>query len=73
MTKTTDIHVNPHLLGHYFTSQALSNPNAPEINAMHWLGHKNLHMTASYSPDTKPASMKLYPKLKVLDGTKLAK
>lgn len=74
--KVAGIHVNPHLLRHYFASQALSNPGTPEMDAMHWLGHKNLQMTANYSRDTKPASIKFYNNIKEnlkLNGTKSSK
>ena len=69
--------MNPHLLRHYFATQALNNPNVADVEVMHWLGHKNIQMTASYTRDTKDASMALYQNVqrdfKVLDGTKSKK
>lgn len=74
ISKKAGVAVNPHLLRHYFATQALNNPNVADVEVMHWLGHKNIQMTASYTRDTKDASMALYQNVqrdfKVLDGTK---
>lgn len=53
------IHVTPHMLRHYFASEAISS-NSPEIDVMHWLGHKNIQMTADYTRSTKPSSLQVY-------------
>lgn len=77
ISKKSGISVNPHLLRHYFATQALNNPNVSDIEVMHWLGHKNIQMTASYTRDTKDASIALYQNVqrdfKVIDGTKQGK
>lgn len=77
ISKKSGVSVNPHLLRHYFATQALNNPNVSDIEVMHWLGHKNIQMTASYTRDTKDASIALYQNVqrdfKVIDGTKQEK
>lgn len=60
VNKASGITVNPHLLRHYFATQALNNPNVSDLQVMHWLGHSSLDMTTSYTRNTEEASKDLY-------------
>lgn len=59
VSKACGIEVYPHLLRHYFATQAIA-ANKPQIDVMHYLGHKNLQMTADYTRATKDASLNVF-------------
>ncbi|MCD2257098.1 site-specific integrase [Agrilactobacillus fermenti] len=71
--KASGIHITPHMLRHYFATEAISS-NTPQIDVMHWLGHKNIQMTADYTRPNQPNSLKVYSNvdntLGMFDGTK---
>jgi integrase len=71
--KASGIHITPHMLRHYFATEAISS-STPQIDVMHWLGHKNIQMTADYTRPTKPNSLSVYSNvdntLKLFGGTK---
>lgn len=50
--------IRPHMLRHYFASQAVG--NGSQIDAMKYLGHKNLQMTADYVRPTEESSLKVF-------------
>ncbi|WP_125703777.1 tyrosine-type recombinase/integrase [Lacticaseibacillus daqingensis] len=54
-----DIKVYPHLLRHYFATTTIAGEK-PQIDVMHYLGHKNLQMTADYTRASKEASLNVY-------------
>jgi integrase len=55
----TDIRITPHMLRHFFATQAIAS-NAPAIDVMHWLGHSSVQMTADYTRQTKEAALNVY-------------
>lgn len=57
--KESNIHITPHMLRHYFATQASASKSAP-IEIMHWLGHSNVQMTADYTRPTIGASLSVY-------------
>lgn len=59
--KKCGIHVHPHMLRHYFATNA-KDQNLPDMSVMRWLGHANIQMTNSY---TRPNESSL---LNVFDG-----
>lgn len=59
VSNESGIEVYPHLLRHYFATQAIA-ANKPQIDVMHYLGHKNLQMTADYTRSTKAASLNVF-------------
>lgn len=59
INKASGVRIHPHLLRHYFATTAISN-RSPEIDVMHYLGHKSLQMTADYTRPTKAASLKVF-------------
>lgn len=59
VSKASGVEVYPHLLRHYFATQAIA-ANKPQIDVMHYLGHKNLQMTADYTRATKAASLNVF-------------
>ena len=70
--KKSGVHVTPHMLRHYFATQAMAS-KAQDIEVMHWLGHKNIQMTADYTRVTETESLQTYAsvdrQLQALDGT----
>ncbi|MGV0167138.1 tyrosine-type recombinase/integrase [Furfurilactobacillus sp. WILCCON 0119] len=52
------IDVHPHLLRHYFATEA-SGANLPNMDVMHWLGHKHLQMTEEYTRGTKEGMLRV--------------
>lgn len=54
----THIAVRPHMLRHYFATQAMQTGEA-ESTIMHWLGHSDISMTASYTRATKEGALQL--------------
>jgi len=59
VNKATGIKLRPHMLRHYFATRSIS-ANTPEIDVMHFLGHKTIQMTADYTRPTKDASLKVF-------------
>lgn len=59
VSNESGVEVYPHLLRHYFATQAIA-ANKPQIDVMHYLGHKNLQMTADYTRSTKAASLNVF-------------
>lgn len=55
----TGLHIRPHMFRHYFASRSVNTP-ASEIEVMHYLGHKNLQMTADYTRPTQSASLDVF-------------
>ncbi|EPC73055.1 integrase family protein [Lacticaseibacillus paracasei subsp. paracasei Lpp71] len=54
----TGIELRPHMLRHYFATQALQD-GLPQMSVMHWLGHKNIDMTNDYTRPTREGSLKV--------------
>ncbi|KKW88338.1 tyrosine-type recombinase/integrase [Lacticaseibacillus rhamnosus] len=59
VNKWSSISIHPHLLRHYVASQATAH-KASGIDIMHYLGHKNLQMTADYTRSTKESSLNVF-------------
>ena len=59
VNKATGLQIRPHMLRHYFATQAIAG-NAAQIEVMHYLGHKNVQMTADYTRETKQASLDVF-------------
>lgn len=59
VNKWANIAIHPHLLRHYVASQATAH-KASGIDIMHYLGHKNLQMTADYTRSTKESSLNVF-------------
>lgn len=59
VSDASGIKVHPHLLRHFVATQAIAH-NAPSIDVMHYLGHKDLQMTADYTRPTKDASLDVF-------------
>ncbi|QVI33478.1 site-specific integrase [Lacticaseibacillus zeae] len=59
VNKWSGISIHPHLLRHYVATQATAH-KASGIDIMHYLGHKNLQMTADYTRNTKEASLNVF-------------
>lgn len=58
----TGITARPHMFRHYFATQAMQN-GAAESTVMHWLGHSDIKMTASYTRPTKEGALALIKRL----------
>ncbi|MDN6635779.1 MAG: site-specific integrase [Lacticaseibacillus paracasei] len=56
--EATGIELRPHMLRHYFATQALQD-GLPQMSVMHWLGHKNIDMTNDYTRPTREGSLKV--------------
>ncbi|MFD1466507.1 tyrosine recombinase XerC [Lapidilactobacillus mulanensis] len=69
----SDMQITPHMLRHYFATKGMASTSA-DIEVMHWLGHRNLQMTADYTRPTAFESLELYSNvgkdLHDFDGTK---
>lgn len=52
VSKAYGIEVHPHLLRHYFATEATGS-NLPSMDVMHWLGHKHVQMTEDYTRGTE--------------------
>lgn len=63
VSKACGINVHPHLLRHYFATEA-SGANLPSMDVTHWLGHKRIQMTQDYTRGTKDGM------LRVMEGMK---
>ncbi|WP_225352577.1 site-specific integrase [Lacticaseibacillus nasuensis] len=59
VSKECGIEIYPHLLRHYFATATIASEK-PQIDVMHYLGHKNLQMTADYTRATKEASLNVF-------------
>ncbi|WP_262315410.1 tyrosine-type recombinase/integrase [Lacticaseibacillus parakribbianus] len=55
----TGLSLRPHMFRHYFATRAIGS-GAAQIDVMHYLGHKNLQMTADYTRPTKVASLDVF-------------
>lgn len=69
VSRACGIHVYPHLLRHYFSTRTIEDEK-PQIDVMHYLGHKNLQMTADYTRNSRDASLNVYSSIDAfLQGT----
>lgn len=59
MSDECGIRVHPHLLRHYFATKARSD-RLPDMDVMHWLGHRNLQMTDSYTRATPEGALNVF-------------
>ncbi|WP_268869565.1 tyrosine-type recombinase/integrase [Lacticaseibacillus rhamnosus] len=59
VNKWSGISIHRHLLRHYVATQATAH-KASGIDIMHYLGHKNLRMTADYTRNTKESSLNVF-------------
>lgn len=59
VNKWADVSIHPHLLRHYVATQATAH-RASGIDIMHYLGHKNIQMTADYTRNTKESSLNVF-------------
>lgn len=56
--KASGIEVRPHMLRHYFATKALED-GLPGMSVMHWVGHKDMSMTNSYTTPSESGSRKV--------------
>ncbi|MFD1431179.1 tyrosine-type recombinase/integrase [Lacticaseibacillus yichunensis] len=56
VAKETGIRLRPHMLRHYFATQALED-GLPDMSVMHWLGHKSMDMTNAYTRPTEEGAL----------------
>jgi integrase len=54
----TGIEVRPHMLRHYFATQALES-GLPGMSVAFWLGHKTISMTQSYTRPTERGALRV--------------
>lgn len=57
--KKCGIHINPHMLRHYFATKA-KDQNLPDMAVMRWLGHANIQMTNSYTRPNETSLMNVF-------------
>lgn len=57
--KKCGIHVHPHMLRHYFATNA-KDQNLPDMSVMRWLGHANIQMTNSYTRPNENSLLNVY-------------
>lgn len=69
VSKASGIKVHPHMLRHYFATQALEK-GLPDMSVMHWLGHKNMKMTNDYTRPTAEGAKRVF---QVMEGGLLEK
>lgn len=63
VNSATGLALRPHMFRHYFATRAITGA-ASQIDVMHYLGHKNLQMTADYTRPTKDASLDVFDSFK---------
>jgi integrase len=59
VSKASGVEVRPHMLRHYFATQALEK-GLPDMSVMHWLGHKNITMTNEYTRPTAEGAQQVF-------------
>lgn len=57
--KKCGIHVHPHMLRHYFATNA-KDQNLPDMSVMRWLGQANIQMTNSYTRPNETSLLIVY-------------
>lgn len=62
MSDECGIRVHPHLLRHHFATKACSD-RIPDMDVMHWLGHRNLQMTDSYTRATPEGALNVFKRI----------
>lgn len=57
---TAGVKINPHKFRHYFATKVRSNATISDTDAMHWLGHKHIEMTDSYTRETPEGAIQVF-------------
>ncbi|GAW99697.1 tyrosine-type recombinase/integrase [Secundilactobacillus mixtipabuli] len=60
ISMTAGVKINPHKFRHYFATKVRSNARISDTDAMHWLGHKHIEMTDSYTRETPEGAIQVF-------------